>query len=133
MDADMIVSLIRRHMRESPRFVRHENGNQLAGVVPSDAEEIVVGHYDNPPPWQSERVIFTSGGLWVTHGADMESLRWKDIQRFESPDSTWRADSVVIHTSSGSKVVHMAGTHGPGGKFKDVFALVMVLRAIVSG
>jgi hypothetical protein len=79
--------------------------------------------------------MFTLYALWVaTATSAPKRIEWHDIVAFESPitKALNLGDTIVIVMRDGTRhEVRVAGSYGPGGKYKDYLHLVSVLLAIV--
>ena len=68
MNAEPIMgSVVLRHMRRSPYFHRREDASltigEITAQIPLQPGETIVGIYENPPPWEECRIVFTDAGL----------------------------------------------------------------------
>jgi hypothetical protein len=99
--------------------------------VDLDAGEVMVGCYQNPPPWEQSQIIFTDVSLHVLDSEKSMKVRWSDIVDYEPPDPVGRPDGVRLQTRDGIRFVRIAGAYGPDGKFRDAFSLAMVLRSLL--
>ncbi|MEZ4404807.1 MAG: hypothetical protein R3B06_32765 [Kofleriaceae bacterium] len=128
----MMPSLVRRHLKQSERFVRSEERDALPPGISIPPGEALVGWYRNPSPWDGDIVVFTDCALYSKGEGEGLRIAWDEIVDYETPKSKVDVTGVLIRTPGGVAFVRMAGAHGPEGKFKDVFGLVMLLNTLVN-
>jgi hypothetical protein len=126
----MMNSVVRRHMKQVERFV-------FAGQQPlpdlanlAGSEERVLGWYDNPPPYERVRLLFTDQAIHVVEAGESRRLLYLEIVDYTMPESKEHSTGVWVQTRESQCFVRMAGRSGPGGKFNDTFALIPLLHIV---
>jgi hypothetical protein len=131
--ADAITaSVVLRSMRGSPNFVRGDARvpGELRRHLRSD--EVVVGTYQNPEAGEPCLIVFTDVAINIIEGELLaRRISWADVVGYESPKADSKIEGVKLQTRDGIYVVPIAGSFGPGGKFKDAFNLAMVFRSLL--
>ena len=125
-----VASVIRRHLRATEAFTAAHGDARPPRAVPV-GDEPLVGWYVNPPPDDSEWVLFTERAIYVVAGANVRRIPLDEIVAYELPESKTAATDVVIDTRSGRDRIPMRGRHGPNGRFTDAWSLVQVLHVLV--
>lgn len=127
------ASLIRRNMKQSPTFVRCDDRAGLPVPLSLGQDEVLVGWYANPPPWETTLVIFTSLAVYVAEGGRiLHRTALDEIVEYETPTDKVSVTGVRVRTADGFSFVRMAGRYGPDGKYGDVFNFIMILQVLVS-
>ncbi|MCB9593941.1 MAG: hypothetical protein H6719_14505 [Sandaracinaceae bacterium] len=127
-DRELIRSLVRRHLRRASGFVVAAEGSPLP--VGAEPDEVRLGDYRNPAPWEAHTLVFTDVALYAEGRPPTYRLRWADVVDYELPPSKEGSVGVRILTPSGFAFARMAGTAGPTGNVKDVFGLIMILKTL---
>lgn len=96
-------------------------------------DEVVVGWYRNPPPWEDSWVVFTTKAIIYLENERLTYLAIEDIIGYEPPESKTDVDGVRVKTRDGLQFVRVAGRGGQYGQHLDAFSFVMVLRALIPG
>ena len=117
-------------MKHVPTFNRGEALPELPLQLELDPRETVIGWYRNPAPWEDHVLVFSDAALYSLAPSEFIRLAWKDVMGYQSPESKIDLSGVRVRTPEGFCFVRIAGSHGPEGKFKDAFGLMMVLRAM---
>jgi hypothetical protein len=117
-------------MKHAEGFVRSAAPPDLGQTAEIPADEGVIGWYRNPAPFDDCYLVFSTDALFLVNSSSTTRVAWKDILGYESPELKGTVTGVTIRTRAGALFVPIAGSHGPGGKFKDAFSLVMVLQGI---
>jgi len=99
------------------------------GVVGVD--ELAIGTYRNPPPWDRHSLVFTDKAIYLVTDGEVDRIALGAITDCALSGTKAEADGVTIKTRDDTKIIRATGSHGTGGKFKDAYSLLMVLRAIV--
>lgn len=123
-------SVVRRHMKPSNAFLLPGQGESLP-AVPLSGDEVIIGYYRNPPPWEQSFIVFTSSAIWTVEGARSHRIALTEIVGYEGPKSKEGTTGLRLRTEGGFHFVRIAGAHGPNGKYKDFIALEMIIRAVV--
>jgi hypothetical protein len=131
MTDEIVGSVILRHMKRSPQFLRGPAGIPAEPPLALQPGEVVVGTYQNPPPWEGCRVVFTDTAINVFEGDHLVRISWADIVDYETLDPNVKVDGVRLRTRDGIRFVRIAGAYGPEDKFKDAFNLAMVFRSLL--
>ena len=128
----IIASVILRSMRRSPNFERGD-ARVPGGLRPHlRSDEVVVGTYQNPEPGARYLIVFTEVAINIMEGEQLtRRLSWADVVGYESPKADSNIEGVRLQTRDGTYVVPIAGSFGPGSKFKDAFNLTMVFRSLL--
>jgi hypothetical protein len=129
----LVYSVVRRHMKRTGRFVVFDTGCPIptpvhVSMLPG---ETMVGWYRNPPPWENCWVVFTSEAIYMVDETRVERLALSEIVDYEEPRSKVDATGVRVRTRHGFRFVRIAGCHGPGGQFKDVYNFIMAIRGLI--
>lgn len=124
----LMVSLIRRHMKQADSFTVCQEEESPPFALDVGVERIV-GWYDNPEPWKCSRVIFTDGAIYVDDGSSVMRVGFNEITGYELPASKTDSTGVRVRTKDGFRFVRIAGRSGPYGKFSDAFTFVQLVRA----
>jgi hypothetical protein len=95
-----------------------------------DGEELI-GWYRNPPPWDDSWMLFTSTAIWTIERERKERIELREIVSYQSPTEPTDVTGLRVCTKDGFRFLRAAGCYGPGGKYKDFLALMMVLRAVI--
>jgi hypothetical protein len=125
-------SVVRRHMKGTSGFTLCDEGTTLPVEFAMIEGESVIGWYRNPAPWEGSMLVFTSSAIWTVEGKARERIALKDIVGYESPGTKDGVTGLRVRTSDGFRFMRAAGSYGPYGKYKDVIALMMVLRAVIN-
>jgi hypothetical protein len=130
--ADGVVgSVVLRHMKRSPQFLRGTTGVPKELVLDLRPDEVVVGTYQNPSPWEQCRIVFTDAAINIVEDKQLVRILWIDIVDYEALDPNATIDGVRLRTRDGIRFIRIAGSYGPAGKFKDAFNLAMVFRSLL--
>lgn len=127
----LIDSVIRRNLKESPYFTTPMPGRRPPAVATWGEGEDLVGWYVNPPPWQEDVLVFTDGAIYASGPSGEVRVGWSQVTDYETPKSKREVSGIRIRNPDGFAFIRIAGTHGPEGKFKDVFALTMILQSLL--
>jgi hypothetical protein len=130
MTTGIMGSVVLRHMKRSPHFLRGAVALP-AGQLRLLPGEVVIGTYENPPPWNECRLVFTDAAIIIVDGDQVVRILWDDIVDYETLDPSAPIDGVRLRTRKGREFARIAGSYGQEGKFKDAFNLAMVLRSLL--
>jgi hypothetical protein len=128
----LIYSLVRRHMKQtSPNaFTVFDGSCEPPSKLPLTANESVIGWYRNPPPWESDVIIFTSDAIYATSKRHIDRIAVNDIIDYETPKADTEVTGVRVLTKEGFRFLRVAGSFGPRGNQKDAYSLIMILQVL---
>lgn len=129
----VITSIVRRHMKRTSNgsFTVFDGVTELPVQLRLGSDEVIIGWYRNPPPWERTIILFTSQAIYCVEQGRVERIPIVEIVGYESPNSKATTTGVRVLTREGFRFVRLAGSFGPHGNRKDVFSFIMVLRALV--
>ena len=128
----VFYSVVRRHMKWTPRFTRVDAQTPLPFELALTEGETAVGWYRNPPPHENSVLVFTSNAIWVGEKGAFERVAMSDIVGLDSPRKKEGVEGLLVHTKRGPCFMRACGSFGPHGNSKDFISLMMVLRAVIA-
>ena len=130
----VIASIVRRHMKRTSEgsFTLLGGSTEVPVRLQLDSDEVVIGWYRNPSPWEDTVIVFTSHALHLAERERVDRLPIIEMVGYESPNSKV-ATGLRVLTREGFRFVRIAGCFGPHGDRKDLFSFLMVLRALIPG
>jgi hypothetical protein len=131
----LVYSVVRRHMKKTSghAFTVFDGVGPLPVELSLHPEEVVVGWYRNPPPWERYWIVFTSEAIYLVDEGQVDRIAVEDIVGYESPESKQDVTGVRVLTKDGFRFVRIAGCFGPNGNQRDAYSFIMVIRALVPG
>jgi hypothetical protein len=123
-------SLIGRHLRHAEGYVRFVEGRGLPVDLDCRGER-VIGWYQNPPPFESECVVFSEVAVYISSPMGWVRASFDDIEDYELPEDKANTPGVRIRTRGGIGFIRFAGRSGLNRRYSDAFSLVQVLHMVV--
>jgi hypothetical protein len=128
----LIRAVVRRHMKETGRFVDADCLDDFPAPLTLAADESLIGWYRNPEPWANCFVVFTDKSIYSVEGDNSIRIDMDDIIDYESPKSKKYVSGLRVRVRDGFRFVRIAGSFGPYGQYKDAFSFMNVVRRLVA-
>lgn len=126
----VFYSVVRRHMKRTPRFTRVDAQTPLPFELALTEGETAVGWYRNPPPHEASVLVFTSNAIWIGEGGVFERISMNEVLDFENIKSKEGLRGLWVETTKGRRFMRACGSYGPVGTYKDWAALMMILNVL---
>ncbi len=127
----MLYSILRRNLKNTGRYFEPSQESEQPRPDGLDEDEVLLGWYRNPEPWENCVLVFTDRAIYSVEPAKSFRLMLNDIEGYETPDSKSQLIGVRIRTSDGFRFLRVAGSTGADGKFRDAFGLITVIQAVL--
>jgi hypothetical protein len=128
----LVEAVIRRNLGSAPSFVDAREKARPTELAIVHADEEVVGWYMDPSASSREpSLIFTKTAIYHVHAESYRRVAFRDILRYELPESKMDASGVVVLTRTERIVLPMRGRNGVDNRYCDAWGLVQMLHTIL--
>ena len=129
----VIASIIRRYLKGADGFHLAGASDSLPVEIAVRPDELVVGWYQNPPPWGDSVLVFTTRAIVSIQANQKARIELDEIIGYEEPKSKVDVTGVRVLTRAGFQFVRTAGQGGAQNQHRDAYRLIMIIRALTSG